>query len=162
MKKVIILTISLVLLVVLGFLGYQKYQEQKDIDEVNRKTSYFQNKVREIEEYTPEDLILTFMETVKNNEGFKNWDENMINNQIAAFYRIYGEEHMELCAEMISYQLNKCGEGKTVKVQVDEYINKLNTGKLDRVDSLILKCFNVGVESTQKQIEIESVSYYPY
>lgn len=138
-----------------------KHSEEND----NKQTIIFMEKLNNLDEVTPEEMIPTYIETIeKDKEIFKNWDEDrindMINSQISAFYRIDSKEHIELCAEMIAYQLKKCGQDKKVEIQVEEYVEKLKGGKLDRIDSLILKSFDVGVESLQKQIEYESESGY--
>jgi|LakMenEpi03Aug12_release.lakeMendotaPanAssembly.Ray.scaffolds.fasta_scaffold166884_1 hypothetical protein len=152
--KTLALGLGLTVGVMLPSCSSGKYSE----DDINKQAMIFMKKLNEIDEITPEDLTLSFMETVKNNEGFKDWDENMVNRQISAFYRIDSEKHLKLCAEMIAYQLKKCGEDKKVKVQVGEYVDKLKGGKLDQIDSLILKSFEEGVESLQKQSEYESRS----
>ena len=133
-----------------------KYSDEN----VNKQTIIFMKKLNEIDETTPEDLTITFLDMVKTNEIFKEYDSYMINGQISSFYRLNGEKHLKLCAEMIVYQLKKCGEDKKVDIQVEEYVDKLRGGKLDKIDSLILKSFNDAVRSIQKQIEYESQSGY--
>ena len=133
-----------------------KYSDEN----VNKQTIIFMKKLNEIDETTPEDLTYSLMQSAQNGEAFKNWTEELFNSQIATFYRIDSEEHLKLCAEMIAYQLKKCGEDKKVDIQVEEYVDKLRGGKLDKIDYLILKSYNEAVRSIQKQIEYESQSGY--
>jgi hypothetical protein len=72
---------------------------------------------------------------------------------VARIYASEAEEHLDLCAKMIAYQLDKCGEGKRVKVDVEKYVNKLKGGDLDKVDLMIIQCFEQGIESKQKEME---------
>ena len=157
-KKLKTLTLGLGLTVgiMLPSCSSGKYSE----DDTNKQVMIFMKKLNEIDEITPEDLTNSFLEKTQTMDVFKNYTSEMINSQIAAFYRDDSEKHLKLCAEMIAYQLKKCGEDKKVKVQVGEYVNKLKGGKLDQIDSLILKSFEEGVESLQKQSEYESSSLY--
>ena len=157
-KKLKTLTLGLGLTVgiMLPSCSSGKYSE----DDTNKQVMIFMKKLNEIDEITPEDLTNSFLEKTQTMDVFKNYTSEMINSQIATFYRADSEKHIKLCAEMIAYQLKKCGEDKKVKVQVGEYVNKLKGGKLDQIDSLILKSFEEGVESLQKQSEYESSSLY--
>jgi hypothetical protein len=129
-----------------------KYSE----DNVKKQTVIFMRKLNKLDELTPEEMA----NVVYTDDVFKDYTPEMINSQISTFYRIDAEEHIKLCAEMIAYQLKKCGEDKKVEIQVEEYVEKLRGGKLDKIDSLILKSFDQATESLQKQIEYESQSGY--
>ena len=144
-------TILLIFLSIIFLTSCDNTEKEKQLQTIN-----FETKLNEINEVTPEEKITS----IQNDKAFKDWTEKMINSHISTFYRIDSEEHIELCVEMIAYQGTKFGKGKKLEIQVEEYVNEVirDGGKIDKIDSLILKSFNEGLESFKKQLEYESKS----
>ena len=162
MKKAIIVTLSLVLLVILGVLGYQKYQEQKEIDEVNRKTLYFQSKVREIDESTPDELTTIFLNKVVTMEIFKDYDSDMINRQISHFYKSDAEKKIDLCVEVVVYRIGKLKKDEPAQPQIQEYIDQIMVGEKDKIDLILINTFQSAIESLQTSMEYNYKVESPY
>jgi hypothetical protein len=156
MKKIVIISIILALLSPVAYFGYKEHQKQVEIEEFNQKVEMFQNKLNKINESSAENLIPVFMKHVKNDEIYKKFDDDMINSQIATFYRVDGEEKIQLCVDMIIYKIKKFDNNGDVKEQIINYINNLKSGNLDKIDELIVKSFNEAVEDFQGQYEYES------
>jgi len=115
----------------------------------------FQKKLYEINQSTPEGQIEILLKNIETSDVMRQafGDEQDFNRMVARIYASEAEEHLDLCAKMIAYQLDKCGEGKRVKVDVEKYVNKLKGGDLDKVDLMIIQCFEQGIESKQKEME---------
>ena len=156
MKKTIIVTTSLILLVVLGVIGYQKYQTQKEIDEVNRKTLYFQNKLSDINESTPDEFTTIFLDKVVTMDVFKDYDSDMINRQISHFYKSDAEEKIDLCVEIVVYKIGKFKKDEPVQPQIQEYIDRIMVGGKDKIDLILINTFQRAIESYQTSMEYMS------
>lgn len=162
MKKIIIISVSLILVTILGVIGYNKYQEQVKIDEFNNKLEYFQNRVKEINETVPEDLITLFLQHVGTDELYKNWDTDMINHQISYFYESEGNDNIKLCVEIIKYKVSKFKEDEPIEPQIQEYIDKIMFGKKDQIDMILINTFETSVKCFQKKYEYEPNDSYLY
>ncbi len=162
MKKTIIVTTSLILLVVLGVIGYQKYQTQKEIDEVNRKTLYFQNKLSDINESTPDEFTTIFLDKVVTMDVFKDYDSDMINRQISHFYKSDAEEKIDLCVEIVVYKIGKFKKDEPVQPQIQEYIDRIMVGGKDKIDLMLINTFQSAIESYQTSMEYMSKTESSY
>jgi hypothetical protein len=151
-QTTIMKTILLVFLSIIFLTSCDNTEKEKQLQTIN-----FETKLNEINEVTPEEKITS----IQNDEAFKDWTEKMVNSQISTFYRIDSEEHIELCVEMIAYQGTKFDKKNVeIQIQVEEYVNEVirDGGKIDKIDSLILKSFDKAVESFLRQREYESKS----
>ncbi len=155
MKKIAIIGIILVLLSPLVYLGIKEHQKQVEIQEFNQKAQIFQDRYNELNESQAEDLVPILMNDILTEDIFKGWSQDRINHQIAYFYKNDGEDKIKLCSDMIKYKVNKFNMDEDPQEQIQNYINNLQEGNLDRIDKLIVKSFEDAVERFQKQYEYE-------
>ena len=121
----------------------------------------FETELQEINDFTPEKKIEGIHNMMDTSDLYRQlWStESGYNSMLSAIYRVDAEKHLDLCAKMIAFQLDKCGEGKEIKVDVKKYVDKILGGDLDKVDSMILQSFQQGVESKQKELEYSENAY---
>jgi hypothetical protein len=161
MKKVILISGAVLLLSSVAFFSYAKYQAHQKEEKIKRQTILLLEKGREINECTPEDLTLTFLDHCNNNEVFKQYSSDMINSQIGCFYRTDAEDKIKLCVDILFFKVKGFKQNEDVKQQIRDYIDKLKFGKKDKLDTLLVETFESACSSYSTWIEYESKTRYP-
>jgi hypothetical protein len=150
MLKKYFIILFVILLIPIGYYYYTEYQKKV---EYNKQVQNFKNRYDEIITSDPDSLTLFFLKKTLNQEGFKEWDQDMINRQISHFYKSHGNDYIILCADMIVFKTKNFDKNGDIDKQINNYIINLVNGKWDCVDSMIVKSFNNSIYDFQMQNE---------
>ncbi|MEN9304057.1 MAG: hypothetical protein RL264_2486 [Bacteroidota bacterium] len=123
----------------------------------NDKTEHFEKRYKELISVSPEDLCMSFLEkcdTKDEKSPFSSYTPEMINSQLATFYRIESEDHLKLVTDILYYKKVITSKEKSIEDLID-FVGKIKSGKKDKLDKIVIKSFELAVNYKTEEIKID-------